>query len=84
MTATQPALIIWAVNDSAHALPDAESRPWLTVPEGGRLGFGLGRSASYEAARRGDLPTVRVGRRIVVPTAVLRRMLGLDATSTAR
>ena len=33
---------------------------------------------AYEAAKRGDLPTIRIGRRYLVPTAPLRRMLGLD------
>jgi hypothetical protein len=31
----------------------------LTVPEAGRRYFSLGRNASYEAARRGDIPTIR-------------------------
>jgi hypothetical protein len=34
----------------------------LTVPEAGRLYFGLGRGASYEAARRGEPPVIRIGR----------------------
>jgi hypothetical protein len=34
----------------------------LTVPEAGRTYFALGRNASYEAARRGDIPTIRIGR----------------------
>ena len=29
--------------------------------------LGIGRAASYEAARRGDIPTLKIGRRIVVP-----------------
>ena len=60
-------------------VPDPLERPWLTVAEAGWLAGGLGRSASYDAARRGELPTIRFGRRIVVPTARLRQMLGLDA-----
>ena len=31
----------------------------LTVPEAGRVYFSLGRNASYEAARRGDIPTIQ-------------------------
>lgn len=46
-------------------------------PQVGRL-LGLGRAATYEAARRGDIPTMRFGRRIAVPTAALRRMLRID------
>lgn len=43
----------------------------------GHVFFGLGRSAAYEAARRGDLPTIRVGGRILVPVAPLAEKLGL-------
>lgn len=61
-----------------QGIPDAQERPWMPVPEAGRTAFGLGRTASYEAARRGDLPTIRVGAKLVVPTAALRRLLQLD------
>jgi hypothetical protein len=60
------------------AVPDPSERPWVSVPEGGHLLAGLGRSASYEAARRGDLPVLRIGGRLVVPVAALRRLLQLD------
>ena len=45
-----------------------------SVPEAGAK-IGLGKSASYEAARRGDLPTIRMGRRLFVPVVRLKRML---------
>lgn len=50
--------------------------PRLTydVEEAGRL-LGLGRGASYEAAKRGEIPTIRIGRRLLVPKAALDRML---------
>ena len=36
-----------------------------------------------EAIKRGDLPSIRVGHRYLVPTAPLRQVLGLDPpTST--
>jgi hypothetical protein len=35
---------------------------------------GMGRSAIYEAIRRGDLPSVRVGARVFVPTHALRQL----------
>ena len=37
--------------------------------------LGLGRKAAYEAARRGDIPTIRIGRRILVPLIALERLL---------
>ena len=47
----------------------------LSVPEAGKAYFGLSRGASYEAARRGDIPTVRIGKIIRVPVIALERML---------
>lgn len=64
-------------------VPDPRDRPWLTVPEAGELVAGLGRSASYEAARRGELPILAIGRKRVVPTARLLAMLGLGADFSA-
>jgi hypothetical protein len=49
----------------------------LTVPEAGRLYFSLGRNASYEAARRGDIPTIRIGRLLRVPIAAMDARLAL-------
>jgi hypothetical protein len=46
-------------------------------PQVGRI-LQLGRAATYEAARTGKIPTLRFGRRIVVPTAELRRLLHID------
>ena len=63
---------------NTQSLPDPFTTPTLTVPVAGSL-IGLGRSASYEAAERGDIPTIRIGRRMLVPTAKLLDMLGLGA-----
>ena len=57
-------------------IPDPLERPTLSVEEAGKL-VGLGRSAAYEAARRGELPVLAFGRRRVVPTAALRRLLAI-------
>ena len=47
----------------------------LTVPDAGRTYFSLGRNASYEAARRGDIPTIKIGRLLRVPVVALERKL---------
>ena len=52
----------------------------MTVPEAGRV-LGIGRSQAYEAVRRGDIPTIKIGRRILVPVAALERLLGARAMS---
>ena len=48
-----------------------------SVPIAGKQLFGLGKHASYEAAKRGDIPTIRIGRRMFVPIRALEDMLGL-------
>jgi excisionase family DNA binding protein len=46
-----------------------------TVPEAGKKYLGLSRNASYAAAERGEIPTVRIGRLLRVPVRALERML---------
>ena len=55
------------------------ANPTASVPDVGRVCFKLSRNGSYEAAKRGDFPTITIGRLKVVPTAPLRKMLGLEA-----
>jgi excisionase family DNA binding protein len=52
-------------------------RQTLTVEEAGRM-LGLGRGAAYAAVKRGDIPSISLGRRIVVPVAALERLLSGD------
>ncbi len=61
-------------------IDDALSRPTISVPEAGRLFFGLARNAAYDAAKAGDIPTVKIGGRIMVPVVPLAEKLGLRAT----
>jgi excisionase family DNA binding protein len=44
------------------------------VPEAGAM-LGLTRNASYDAAKRGDIPTLRFGKLLRVPKAAFHRML---------
>ena len=46
----------------------------ISVEAAGKV-IGLGRKAAYRAAKRGDLPTLRIGRKILVPVASLERKL---------
>jgi hypothetical protein len=47
----------------------------MSVPAAGRTYYDIGRNASYEAARRGEIPTIRVGRLLRVPVAAMERRL---------
>jgi hypothetical protein len=48
----------------------------VSVELAGRA-LGIGRNSAYQAVRQGQLPCVRIGRRIAVPTAPLRALLGI-------
>jgi excisionase family DNA binding protein len=54
---------------------DWRSASTITVEEAAVI-VGISRGSAYEAARTGDIPTLRVGRRVVVPVGALRRLLG--------
>jgi len=59
--------------EQPHAV--TEGPKTMSVPEAGRRYFDLARNASYEAARRGELPVIRIGSRLRVPVVALERML---------
>jgi excisionase family DNA binding protein len=52
------------------------------VPEAGAL-LGLSRNGSYEAAARGEIPTIKVGRLLKVPKAAFHKMLGIEGKAVA-
>ena len=52
-----------------------EAELTISVPEAGRRYFGLCRGTSYVAAKRGEIPTIRIGRRVRVPVRTLEAML---------
>lgn len=54
---------------------DLDSRLTITVPEAGQL-LNIGRDAAYAAAERGELPVLRLGRRLVVPVPRFMELLG--------
>ncbi len=64
------------------ALPDPNERPTLPVYPDAAHWLGLSKSSAYAAAERGEIPTIRIGRRLLVPTAALRRLLQLDDETT--
>jgi hypothetical protein len=48
----------------------------ISVPEAGKLYFGLSRNASYAAAERGEIPTIKIGRKLLrVPVRAMEAML---------
>jgi len=55
---------------------DKEGDKTLSIPEAGWRYFRLGRNASYEAAKRGDIPVIKLGaKKKRVPVIAMERKL---------
>lgn len=66
-------------------LPDPKLRPLLNIAEVIEM-LPLGRSTVYAAIRAGEIPSIRIGRRLLIPTAALCELVGLapeDLAETA-
>jgi excisionase family DNA binding protein len=54
----------------------------VTVEQAAKL-LGIGRSTAYELVHAGDIPSLRLGRRIVVPICQIANKLGAPADAVA-
>ena len=59
---------------------EIQDRLVLTVPEAAEL-LGICRNAAYEGVRRGEIPSIRIGKRLVVPRAAFEEMLKGEAAT---
>ncbi|MFY9292613.1 MAG: helix-turn-helix domain-containing protein [Methylorubrum rhodinum] len=66
-----------------EAVMPAQERKTISVEEAGRR-LGVSRNTAYEAAGRGEIPTIRIGRRMLVPLAAFERLLEVPSTKTER
>ena len=57
-----------------------DEREVLTVEEVMKV-LGIGRRAAYAGVRSGQIPSIRVGRRFLVPVTFLERMLVWEQSS---
>src|SRR6266478_5834999 len=52
-----------------------DDRDAFSVEEAGKI-LGLSRASAFAAANRGDIPVIRIGKRLIVPRRGLERLLG--------
>ncbi len=52
----------------------------LSVPECAKR-LGIGQNAAYEAVARGEIPVIKVGKRLLVPKAQLEKLLAGELSS---
>lgn len=58
-------------------IPDPAEQATMKLDDVGEA-LCISQSSVYAAARAGQLPVIRIGRRLLVPTAAIRRLLCLD------
>lgn len=53
----------------------------VSVKEAAKM-LGLSRNGAYAAVARGDIPSLRIGRRVVIPLAALEKLLEVDVPAS--
>jgi excisionase family DNA binding protein len=66
---------VQAVEQIVNQQTDWQALPLALTPEEAGQVLRIGRSATYRALRSGSLPSIRVGRKFVIPRDVLRKKL---------
>ncbi len=51
-----------------------DERWTLSVPETAKV-LGIGRNLCYDRVKTGEIPAIRIGRRLVIPRAALEKLL---------
>lgn len=74
LPAVHPSLAHLDADTMLHGLPDPAQQTTITIDEAAKV-FGVSRSTAYYAARTGQIPTIKLGRKLLVPVVALRRML---------
>lgn len=71
-------------NENAALLDEGQPCPTVITiwPDTAKV-LRMGRDAAYRAAKAGQIPTLRIGRRLMVPTGRLAEMLGTDLAHIA-
>ncbi|MCT1353839.1 MULTISPECIES: excisionase family DNA-binding protein [unclassified Gordonia (in: high G+C Gram-positive bacteria)] len=68
---------IVALGNTETATWAVKTQPTISVVQYANL-IGINRITAYEHVERGDIPSIKVGRRRRIPAAVVRRQLGIE------
>jgi excisionase family DNA binding protein len=60
--------------DVSQPTKESEDRLCFSIPETARM-LGISRGLAYELARSGQIPVLRLGKRLLVPKIALERLL---------
>jgi excisionase family DNA binding protein len=64
---------ITKISQAVKSAADSE-RMTVSVEEAGRI-LGISRGTAYTLANAGEIPTIRLGKRLLVPKAALEKLL---------
>jgi hypothetical protein len=65
----------WYLESKGNKLMTTDAPLTITVPEAGKTYFDLSRNAAYAAAKRGEIPTIKIGKLLRVPVRTLEQKL---------
>ncbi len=68
-------------DSSSRAAPIEQERLTLTVEEAAEL-LSISRAFAYLLVARNELPSLRLGRRVVIPRRALDRLLDVEASAS--
>lgn len=72
-----------ALDDRHHdRRPALNDRLTLSVAEAAAM-LGIGRATAYECVRTGELPSIKIGGRILIPTKLLNDLLNGEGDARA-
>ena len=66
-----------------EATGENQERLCFSIPEAARM-LGISRGLAYELARSGQIPVLRLGKRLLVPKAALERLLSQPDASEGK
>jgi excisionase family DNA binding protein len=72
-----------ALSGGVGAVPGSPGRLTWTVEEAA-VALGVSRAFAYDAVRRGEIPAIKIGRRILIPRSALRDLLESPSDDLSR
>jgi excisionase family DNA binding protein len=70
------------VNANAQEVNEIMGQPTCSVEEAAKV-LHIGRTQAYRAVRSGELRSIRIGKRVLVPTSAIRQLLDGGTSSAA-
>ena len=70
------------MNATAQEVNEIMRQPTCSVEEAAKV-LHIGRTQAYRAVRSGELRSIRIGKRVLVPTSAIRQLLDGGTSSAA-